>query len=253
MSDICSLVSLVALRNKRHRYFIPSRDNFFGCLRNFEGIRVPNIMVDTGCNSLLLPLDGITLDLLSEHYSGNEFGWTICKSKGEAVVSPLLVISACCPMMTNLFANVFHFSVKLDHLRFHVSFEDAKDIISRRPKKLNEADILVLEEFCRIAQLIEKETGVKIGKRRNYAILGQAVMKQDFCVFQTPILTMFVHANDKLDLSYEKEVARALWEIFRSDFDSDEEFQNMEDFDHGGEDPLEWEIDAVDENIEEED
>jgi hypothetical protein len=207
-ADVCSLVSLVALCNRRHRYFIPSQDNFFGCFSKFAGIRVPNIMVDTGCNTLLLPLDGITLDILSEHYSGNEFGWSI--SKTGAVGAPLLVISADTPMMTNLFADVFQLSVKLDHLRFHISFEVAKDIISRRPKRLTEADILVLGEFCRVAEWIEKETGAKIGKQRNYALLGQAVMKQDFGIFQTTYLTMFVHANDKLDWSHVKDVTRAL-------------------------------------------
>jgi hypothetical protein len=246
MSDVCSLVSLVALCNKRHRYFIPSHDNFFGCFDKFEGIRVPNIMVDNGCNTLLLPLDGIILDILSEHYSGVEFGWRII-SAGD-LSSPVLVISAFCPMMTNWFANVFQFSVKLDHLRFHISYEDAKDIISRRPKNLTQAEILVLEEFCRFAERIEKDTGAKIGKRRKYALLGQAIMKQDFDIFQTPYLTMFVHSNDKLDWSSVKDVAQALWQRFRSDFDSNEEFQNMEDFDHDGEDPLGWDIDAVDEN-----
>jgi hypothetical protein len=120
---------------------------------------------------LALPLGRSTLHVLIEHYTGAEFGWSIRQSSG--VVAPILVISACCPMRTNLFADVFKLAVKLDHLRFQVSFEDAKEIISLRPHSLTEANILVLEQFCHVVELIQRQTGLRIGEPRNYAVLGQ--------------------------------------------------------------------------------
>jgi hypothetical protein len=247
--DACSLVSLVALPNKRRRYFIPSHFNFFGCFSKYEsGINVQNVMLDSGCNTLLLPMDESTLDVLIEHYSGSQFFWSIIKTGGSGDFSSLvLVISASCPMTTNLFADVFHLSIKLDHLRFHISFQDAKNIISKRLNFLREADILVLEEFCRVVELIERKTGHTIGKRRNYALLGQMLMRQEFTIVQYPYITIFVHSYDKLDWNHVDDVSRALWLRFIADFDSNEILQNIEDLDHDGEDPLGWIYDAVDE------
>jgi hypothetical protein len=135
----------------------------------------------------------------------------------------------------------------LDHLRFHVSIEDAKYIISRKPEKVIDGDVRVLEHFCEVAELIQKKTGLQIGKRRKYALLGQSVMKQDFDVLQTPLLTMFIHPNDTMDWSRAKHVADALWDRFCSDFESNDELQNMEDFDHDGKDLLGWILDEVEE------
>jgi hypothetical protein len=198
-------------------------------------------MIDSGCNTHLLPMDENTLDDLVHYYSGAEFGWSIRTSGGVgAFASLVLVITASCPMMTNLFADLFKLSVKLDHLRFHISLQDARDIISRKPKRVIEADILSLEKFCEVAQWIQQKTGVEIGKRRSYALLGQSVMKQDFDVIQTPYITMFVHESDKMDWCSAKDIARCLWERFRIEFESNEELQTMEDFDHDGEDVLGW-------------
>ena len=59
--------------------------------------------------------------------------------------------------------------------------------------------------------------------------------------------TNSVHLNDKIDWSCVKHVADVLWYKFCVDFESNDELQNMDEFDHGGEDPLEWDVDDVEE------
>jgi hypothetical protein len=163
------------------------------------------------------------------------------------------VITAPYAMMKNLFADVFKLSVPLDHLRFHISFQDAKNILLLRPKKVIEGDICVLERFSKVADLIQKRTGLQIGNRRKYALLGQAVMKQDFYVLQTPLLAMFIHPANTMDWILVKHIADVLSERFCLDFESNDELQNMKGFDHDGEDPddgedpLEWILDEVEE------
>jgi hypothetical protein len=51
----------VALCNKGHRYFIPPQFNYFGCIGNFERCLHPKCH---GGNSLLLPMDDTTLDII---------------------------------------------------------------------------------------------------------------------------------------------------------------------------------------------
>ena len=38
-----------AFRAKNNSYFVPSKDNFF------EGIKCDKLMIDSGCNTLLIP------------------------------------------------------------------------------------------------------------------------------------------------------------------------------------------------------
>jgi hypothetical protein len=67
-------------------------------------------MVDSGCNTLLLPMDDTTLDVLIQHYSGVGFHWRIRQTGGVgALSSPVMVISGVSAphaMMTFVFRGI---------------------------------------------------------------------------------------------------------------------------------------------------
>ena len=76
----------VALKNARARFFIPSTDN------SFCGIKYDFVMIDSGCNSMLLPFPSNANDL--RRFEEDIYTWQIYWPRGTgAVHSPTLVIS----------------------------------------------------------------------------------------------------------------------------------------------------------------
>ena len=69
-------VLLLAKRNKKHRFFLAGRQNSFG------GFVVGPVMLDTGCNSLLLPLQEKQLATLGTLFPIADYRFGIAFSKG---------------------------------------------------------------------------------------------------------------------------------------------------------------------------
>eukprot|EP01125_Pyxidicula_operculata_P000620 TRINITY_DN10612_c0_g1_i1.p2 TRINITY_DN10612_c0_g1~~TRINITY_DN10612_c0_g1_i1.p2 ORF type:complete len:120 (+),score=22.63 TRINITY_DN10612_c0_g1_i1:3-362(+) len=75
-----------AFMNKKKRLFVPSTQNTFGTLT------VKFLMVDSGCNSTLLPIESVeSLQGLVKHFPLDDYIWTIANSVGS-LRSPVLKI-----------------------------------------------------------------------------------------------------------------------------------------------------------------
>ena len=70
-------VLAVAAMNNRSRLFIPGKENFFA------GIRYEFVMIDNGCNSLLLPFPEPASQL--EQFRDVLFSWSVSHSRRTAV------------------------------------------------------------------------------------------------------------------------------------------------------------------------
>jgi hypothetical protein len=92
----CEQVIAFALKNKKNRFFLPSKDNFFG------GVPVPVVMVDSGCNTLLLPLRSgedsdagtdaaiiPTIDQVVASFPVGNYDYELKLGKGVGVISAL--------------------------------------------------------------------------------------------------------------------------------------------------------------------
>ena len=86
-----SCVIGLCYRNRKHRFYIPSKEN------TFCGISYPYVMVDSGCNSFLLPFPqketengGFEVDTAAlKPFLGDEFKWSISSRGGGR--SPIAV------------------------------------------------------------------------------------------------------------------------------------------------------------------
>jgi len=76
-----------ALCNNRKRYFIPSKENYFG------GIKIEYCMLDSGANTLLLPCNQVILSEIIVKFDYPRYKWDVCPSGGVgALSSPILSI-----------------------------------------------------------------------------------------------------------------------------------------------------------------
>ena len=69
-------IIFVAKRNRKGRFFLASKFNSFG------GWNVEAVLVDSGCNSMLLPILVGQLDQLLEVFPVETHVWTVSTSNG---------------------------------------------------------------------------------------------------------------------------------------------------------------------------
>lgn len=82
-------VVLIARRNKRTHYLLPTRDS------TFCGVPCAHVMIDSGCNTILLPFPqaSVRKEALGS-FMNDDFEWTIASSGSiGAIHSPVLKIS----------------------------------------------------------------------------------------------------------------------------------------------------------------
>ncbi len=164
-------VVVFARKNRKHRFFIASKENLFG------GFKVSAIMLDSGCNSILLPLtpdNGI--DQLAKLFPPNDspYKWTISTSKGVSSKSQTLIIahrvSPTIPIQ--LCVDLFPPGrqpppCQVPFLRFHLCDADLKSLLEK-------VDLLNNTEEARILDFKTKNP-VKV-ERRTHALLGQGLL-----------------------------------------------------------------------------
>eukprot|EP01127_Copromyxa_protea_P006305 TRINITY_DN1610_c0_g1_i1.p1 TRINITY_DN1610_c0_g1~~TRINITY_DN1610_c0_g1_i1.p1 ORF type:complete len:208 (+),score=10.22 TRINITY_DN1610_c0_g1_i1:38-661(+) len=114
-------VVFYAIRNKKHRYFVPYQNCSFG------GVIVPKVMIDSGCNTLLLPLERGQIGLLAELFPFDSHTWRIGLSNGVGGKSAVLHIEAAsisvCLSPTAL-------PISVNALRFHLHPEDFGELLA---------------------------------------------------------------------------------------------------------------------------
>jgi hypothetical protein len=68
-------VVLIAKKNKKNRFFLASRENFFG---------VNTVLIDSSCDTHLLPLNTGEIEKLYTFFNPKSYRWSIGKSNGIA-------------------------------------------------------------------------------------------------------------------------------------------------------------------------
>jgi hypothetical protein len=128
----------VAVKNARMRFFIPSTDNGFG------GIKNSFVMIDSGCNSMLLPFPSNADDL--RLFEDDIFTWQIFCSEGkEAVHSPTLVISRIDGLPVGNVVLAGRQVIELPLLRFHLGSMSAQAMVAH--ERLDEDESAKLDAF----------------------------------------------------------------------------------------------------------
>jgi hypothetical protein len=148
-----------AARTRRGRFYIPSKDNVFG------GMVVENVLIDSGCSSLLLsfPLEhGFPLE-----WRTDEYNWVVSFSRGtRAVHSPVLKISmhlglefSCSPGGKE--------QPRLNFLRFHMGSQGINHILET-PQL-----VALLDPGCVATLIATRNQLAGTAPERTYALLGQ--------------------------------------------------------------------------------
>lgn len=200
MRNIPEGLVFISLMNKNYRYFVPSTKNYFG------GIKVSKVLCDSGCSSLLLPIcSPDELDRIFELH-GRTCTFTISESVGVGGVTLCLMVKSrglsanmevqlCCDVLGK------NNSIMVDYLRFSLCSQDIADLLAKYSNYFSNVDLYRLsmeheksEEIKRIqAKYIwhEKEEDEEdvlsendddVVKRREYALLGQKIMRGLCCI-----------------------------------------------------------------------
>mmetsp|Transcript_32050 Transcript_32050/g.49016 ORF Transcript_32050/g.49016 Transcript_32050/m.49016 type:complete len:271 (-) Transcript_32050:325-1137(-) len=209
-------VLAVAAMNNRSRLFIPGKENFFA------GIHYEFVMIDNGCNSLLLPFPEPPSQL--DQFRDVFFSWSVSHSRG----TPTLTIKRTLTdipigqMKLTLSDQEFPFI----RLRFHITKAAAIFLKNNsHGTNLNDRDIQRLNDFL-------TALGPNDSKQRRHVLLGQQFLKDKMCVQNDPV---FVIATKTFDGPLQRTLAevRLLLDPAVEEFT---EFHDLEDEDHDGDD-----------------
>ena len=204
MRNIPNGLIFISLMNKNYRYFVPSTKNYFG------GIKVSKVLCDSGCSSLLLPINSpeeldriFALHGRTCSFSISESvgvgGTTLCLMVRSRGLSANMEVQLCCDVLGG--GSI----IRVEYLRFSLCMKDIADLVDKYAEKFSDMDLfrLTLEynksrEIRRIhakyhrgeegeeedgkeaeERALQENDGVK---RREYALLGQKIMRGLCCI-----------------------------------------------------------------------
>ena len=225
-----------AKRNNRARFFLPSTENYFG------GIKVPNIMIDTGATNILLPIEDDQILELRTKFDTEKYSWLIGTSKGVGLLhSPTLIIKPKVntpSISVELMKDQSTCVVQQKQLRFHLSCSNAKVLLKR--DFVQKRDVEKLNDFVRTVEERNTRGDLDVGKSRTYALLGQSfisntcghppfafVQYDDIAMILDPI--RFKWGDFVNTVEYVQNILRS------TDF---HQFADLEDYDHEGDEEL---------------
>lgn len=203
----------VAVKNARHRFFIPSVDNSFG------GIQYDFVMIDNGSNSLLLPFPS-NLEMLQQ-YQDPIFSWEILCSQGTgAVHSPTLVISRIDSVAVGTIVLSGRHVMESSYLRFHVGSKSAQTLVNH--PRLDENESQKLQDF------LDQPGDGQISSERRHVLLGQSVLSK---LYSLQAGKMFLIAK-KGYLPVKDDLINT-WNVIKN-FEKPPGFDDLVDEDHDG-------------------
>ena len=218
-----------AVCNARNRYYLPSKQNFFA------GLLIPYCLIDPGCSTMLIPLSSLNLDEIISKYSSPDFDWKISSSKGTgALKTPTLLVKKYnyafpLELMTDVLT--CNGKIKLDYLRFHVSYEIAKRLEDF--PKLNKSSKTKLTIFIKQMERLKTDYPKKdFSAERKHALIGQLILSQFSLVQHRAIFAAIDSQNlgkMKIDEIFENMVMVGD-ENITNNFEEDE-FSDLEDQD----------------------
>jgi hypothetical protein len=178
LQNVPNGVEFISLMNPRKRFFLPSSKNSFG------GMKVRKVMCDSGCSSLLLPLENpdTMKDLFSKFEEGYKF--SVSESANVGGHSVCLIIESLSPtdnFKVNLCEDLMGQSnILIKRLRFSLCCDDIDTITETYIERFGQLD----------RQRISSGTGPK--KRRTHALLGQDIMF-GFCLIKYRHVELYVN------------------------------------------------------------
>lgn len=182
--------SLLFKWNARKHYACPSTHN------DFAGYNVRHLMLDTGCSSILLPIssDEDMDQLLSLFGDMSMYTWTIGVAGNAGPVSSCtLAIKRIddADFDVRLCHTTSEYRTTLPMLRFSVSYIDGKHLIALNDAgALNLICIANLKGYINVIdQILQVMPNLAIGARRDYALIGQSLLKGKY-MFQCGMLAM---------------------------------------------------------------
>jgi len=218
-------VILFASMNKRFRFFIPSKDNYFG------GVPVEYVMIDSGCNSILLPLPE-SLEFLEKTFVEPQYSWRIRTGKGVSGSSLCLYITA---VIGKIQVSIHGKAVaEVDRLRFHLSSEDVKNLSACSALDITQKDLIV--QFFQ----------THVVSRRKHALLGQDILRFHLCVQTRDCFIVLNPTCDSIPVSVRYLNALLVQESVKSTNAWTKEFEDLEDDDHDGDDEMQFIDDPID-------
>jgi hypothetical protein len=159
-------------------------------------------MVDSGCNTILLPiLNGDVLREMVNTFPMDHFTWEIAHSAGVGAL--------CCPILTitplygkvsvQLAKEIRVCEFQVPYLRFHVCYDDATTMFKENFRVFNRE---ALGTFAQTVDAVSASVPqISIGHRRSYALLGQQFMGQDLFTLQLRNILMVMESEAAKDLS----------------------------------------------------
>ncbi|CAB9528072.1 expressed unknown protein [Seminavis robusta] len=219
----------LAYRNRKHRFFVPATSN------NFAGIPFSFVMVDSGCNSFLLPFpqrekdDGtFEIDMGAlEPFLGHQFRWSISGSSGTGAVGSktLRIENRNNSVSVGSMQLACSSPVPLDYLRFHLGSE-AANALKNHAK--------VLPDHRQALQDFLTALNGQVSKERKHVLLGQYYLDQVCCIQRGSV--MFMVDRDIRDPINIAQVANQCDEFAYPLVGNFDGFDDLEDEDHDGDD-----------------
>jgi len=159
-------VCFYGFKNIHKKYFLPSTENYFSI------VKVPFLLIDTGCNTILSLKEG-DIEALVNEYPKKTFGWSVRRSRGVGILNCLtLSIES---WGKNFKCKLDYFEFEMNHLRFDICYDDALILINHVPAK-------ELSNWIREVEKLRKLfPDKKIAERKSYSLLGQSVLDNYYC------------------------------------------------------------------------
>jgi len=233
LPNILDGVIILARRNRRNRFFLPSKQNFFG------PIQFDVVMVDSGCNTILLPLAKDQIRDLSKHFPPQQYMWEIGTSQGVQSQSLTLKIkprAGTIPVQLcqDLFQNTSP-SITLPYLRFHLCDEDVVMLCTEKSL----AGVISSHYLSKINDFKSKNTISP--NRRTHVLLGQKILGNYSCIQHGEVIAVvdsmkFVPKNIWYTTTQLEEFLKTVTSALPDNFD------DLEDDDHDGNDEEVYEL-----------
>jgi hypothetical protein len=185
------LIALAKMNGKR-RFFLASKENYFA------GLQIQEVMIDNGCNTLLIPIRNGQLASFVDRFPNTEYSWEIRDSKGVSHKSIVLCIShlSGAPMQLHLCKDLLSTgsstpSAPVDFLRFHLCTEDMKSILTTPNLRT-----MFLPAAIKSVEDYMKSFPATIG-RKVHGLLGQELFHNLATIQLSGIIAIFKPAEFK--------------------------------------------------------
>jgi len=160
-------VCFYGFKNIYKKYFLPSTENYFSI------IKVPFLLIDTGCNTISLSLKKGDIEALMHEYPKKTYGWSVRRSRGVGVLN-------CLTLSIETWSESFkckldYFEFEMNRLRYDICYDDALILKNHlATKELNDW----ITEVEKLRKLFPEKN---IAERNTYSLLGQSVLDNYHC------------------------------------------------------------------------